>query len=84
MNIPLEVNISCTRMQGFAFENENLPFYPFPSFWDIVSEVGCDVIIGVDAHHPDHYRSPYFDEFVAFCERHHLHRLDRLTFRKGK
>ena len=84
MGIPLEVNITCTRMQGFAFENEDLPFYPFPSFWDIVSEVGCDVIIGVDAHHPDHYRSPYFDEFVAFCERHHLHRLDRLTFRKGK
>ncbi len=84
MNIPLEVNISCSRMQGFALEAENLPFYPFPSFWDIVAEVGCDVIIGVDAHAPDHYRSKYFDEFVAFCERHHLHRLDRLTFRKGK
>ncbi len=43
LGIPLEVN-----MLGFS-ENRN---YPNRKFWEIVREVGNDVVIGLDAHNP--------------------------------
>lgn len=85
MNVPLEVNMGPTRFAHFDIDNPDVYLYPYPKFWDIAAEVGNDVIIGVDAHHPDHYLSKLFGAFVEFCDKHHLHRLERLTFRqKGK
>lgn len=43
--IPLEVN-----MLG-AWSGRN---YPNPVFWELAAEEGCDVVIGCDAHAPEH------------------------------
>ena len=44
-NIPLELNILGIR------EGRN---YPNTEFWKIVKEVGCEVVLGADAHHSNH------------------------------
>ena len=43
LGLPVEYNLLGIR--------ENRP-YPTPAFWDLVAEIGCDVILGRDAHAP--------------------------------
>lgn len=45
LSVPLEFN-----MLGFMGKRA----YPCDDFWEVVAEVGNDVIIGSDAHHPEH------------------------------
>jgi len=50
MNVVLEYNLGGIR--NFS----HLEFtYPYPRFWEIVSEIGADVIIGIDAHSPQDF-----------------------------
>ncbi len=53
LSIPLEFN-----MLGFIGKRS----YPYDPFWDVVAEVGNDVIVGSDAHHPEHVFCPDFYE----------------------
>ncbi len=46
LGMPLEVNLL-----GFAERR----CYPNPLFWEVARKVGCDVVIGLDAHAPDVY-----------------------------
>ncbi len=46
LGIPLEANLL-----GF-FEGRN---YPNRAFWEVARDVGCDVVIGLDAHAPEVY-----------------------------
>ena len=46
MNVILEYNLG-----GVRYKRKELD-YPYTPFWEIVSKVGNDVIIGVDAHSP--------------------------------
>lgn len=82
MNIPLEINMSCSRFDTFDLDNPEVMLYPYPRFWEIASEIGNDVIIGVDAHQPNHYDSPYYQVFVDFAKKHRLNLLTRLPFRR--
>lgn len=43
LGIPLEIN-------GLGYRENR--FYPNPCFWEIVSELGNDCVIGIDAHSP--------------------------------
>ncbi len=45
-NVPLEINFL-----GFN-DNRN---YPNRLFWEVVHDVGCDVVVGLDAHSPEVY-----------------------------
>ncbi len=45
IGIPLEINLVGIRM------NRN---YPNKDFWNIAGEIGCNAVIGFDAHMPDH------------------------------
>jgi len=55
LNIPVEINLLGIR------ENRA---YPDERFWKIVGEVGNDVILGTDAHAPEHFLD-YKDEQKA-------------------
>ena len=61
LDIPLELNMLGLR------EKKN---YPRPEFWEIAAEVGNRVILGCDAHDPDHVANPEnLKETLAFAAR---------------
>lgn len=82
--IPLEINMSGTRVPGYVLGDPSYPFYPYPPFWDVVAETGCEVILGVDAHSPRHYDIARYDDYLRFCEERGLRVVERLNFKKGK
>lgn len=45
-NMPLEINAQGIRRKDLKLT------YPFPAFWQIAAEEGCDAVFGCDAHHP--------------------------------
>ena len=83
-NIPLEINAGGMRRGLHDINGEQLYLYPNAHFWDIASEVGNDVIIGLDAHHPTHFDSAMYDRLVDFARLHKLHLIDNFTFKQGK
>lgn len=46
INLPLEINLL-----GIAEKRH----YPTDLFWQIAGEEGCDAILGIDAHKPEHF-----------------------------
>jgi len=84
-SMPLEVNLGPVRWESAAkgcLEEE--PVYPFGPFWDLVSDSGNQVIVGVDAHCPDHLVSSPWEWVKKFIESHHLNYVDRLEIVKRK
>lgn len=51
-NIPLELNVKGSYTQQEIVNNKRCVKYPYRDFWKIVSEVGNDVMYGIDAHSP--------------------------------
>lgn len=82
-HIPLEINAGGMRKGLKDINGEKLYFYPHAHFWDIVSEVGNDVIIGLDAHDPSDFNNAMYDQLKAFADEHKLHLVDNFTFMKG-
>lgn len=73
-NIPLEIN----RL-GF-YEHR---IYPSDRFFAIAAEVGCDVIIGSDAHSPHVFRDhTSIEGCAALAEKHRLNLLSTLNLPK--
>ena len=66
LRIPLELNMGRTRgSHRIELWDENAMIYPYPKFWEIVSQYNIDVVVGVDAHSP----KDYFDsDYAAFAE----------------
>lgn len=67
LHVPLEINMSYGRRYGESFDPEAMSIYPYPPFWNMVSEIGAEVVIGVDAHQPEDYQISsyrYFERFV--------------------
>ena len=61
LDIPLELNMLGLREKRT---------YPRPEFWEIAAEVGNRVILGCDAHDPDHVANPEnLRETLAFAAR---------------
>ncbi len=53
LDIPLEINLGAMRFRGLFHDGYELRYlYPYEPFWVVAGEIGCKVIIGVDAHHP--------------------------------
>lgn len=59
--MPLEIN-----MLGL-WSGRN---YPNPIFWELAAEEGCDVVIGCDAHAPDHLLKTETEEKALDMARH--------------
>lgn len=52
-DIPLELNLGGTKLYKLNLDSKSLEEgarYPTKLFWDIVSEFGNDVVVGVDSH----------------------------------
>ena len=74
--IPLEVNV----LGKWSGRN-----YPNPTFWALAAEEGCEVVIGCDAHAPEHlYREDAEEELLAMIRHYGLKPLDRVSLRSIK
>ena len=72
--IPLEINLLGIR------EGKH---YPWPGFWEMAAEEGCDVILGRDAHEPHALlqRKPE-QKAMELVKQFHLHLLETVQLRK--
>jgi len=82
-NIPLEINAGGMRKGLRTIKGESLYPYPNAHFWDIVSEVGNDVIIGLDAHNPLDLNETMYKQLLDFANEHHLKVIDHFDFLQG-
>lgn len=56
--------------------------YPNPVFWELAAEEGCDVILGCDAHAPDHLLKTEMEQTLLEMIQHDgLHLLDSIPLR---
>lgn len=69
-NLPLEINLA-----GLYHRGDNLK-YPFEGFFKIASEVGNDVVVGVDAHSPEAFISARYEFVDELAKKYHLHFVD--------
>lgn len=68
----LEVNGGGLSRKMIEINGEKMFPYPNPFFWDIVAEIGCRTIIGLDAHSPQELDSMMYNRLMIFCQEHHL------------
>ena len=66
-NIPLEINANGVRRGKFVIDGCERYRYPWTPFWEIAAEGGAKVVIGSDAHHPQHLILQY-DECEEFAK----------------
>ena len=70
MQIPLEINLLGLRTNRH---------YPSKQFWEIVSKVGNDVILGIDAHAPEHILEENAEKTaLRMVDELHLNLVDKL------
>ena len=53
-DIPLEINLAGIRGEH---SKQRKVTYPYRRFWEIASEMGVKVVIGVDAHNPEDFKT---------------------------
>ena len=65
LHIPLELNMGRTRGKDrrllWRLDNN---IYPYPTFWEIAKGYDIEVVIGVDAHRPEHYENSDYEAFA--------------------
>ncbi len=74
--VPLELNL-----QGY----EQHRVYPNDELWSVAGEVGCEVIVGADAHSPEallRCQKNYREVVERFVEKYGLKLIDNLTLKK--
>lgn len=73
-NTPLEINF-------LGISEKRL--YPNPQLWEIVAEEGCSVILGMDAHRPEHILDPEPEKLaLSMVETYQLNLLKTVPFKK--
>ncbi|MBQ6385131.1 MAG: histidinol-phosphatase [Lachnospiraceae bacterium] len=73
LSIPLEINLL-----GIDTHRN----YPNPLFWKIAGEVGCDAVIGCDAHRAEDVTRPAaYEKAMRIVKDHHLHLLTELSLK---
>ena len=83
-DIPLEVNAGGIR-RGYRKVGDELQ-YPYPNthFFDIASEIGCKVVLGLDVHDPNHFNQDDMAALEKFAWRHQLKVISKPVFKHGK
>lgn len=79
--VPLEINLEGVRAKERMGDVFGENFYPFPSFWKLVGEYGCNVIIGADVHNPEYFLSSYDEYAYQLIEKYHLHLIDKIDIK---
>lgn len=76
LQMPIEINLEGIKVGLRKYDNGKIERYRYPveEFWQIAGEVGCPVIIGVDAHDPSALTySPSFAYAKKLIEKYQLH-----------
>lgn len=83
-DVPLEVNAGGIR-RGYRKVGDEMQ-YPYPNshFFDIVGEMGCKVILGIDGHNPDDFNQSDIESLEKFAVKHKLNIVEFPEFKKGK
>lgn len=78
-HIPLEINLEGMNRKVMMNDPLGEKFYPFPSFWKIVSEYPeIDVIIGADVHDPNDLLRDYDKYAREIVDMYNLHLIDKI------
>ncbi|MCQ2741871.1 MAG: histidinol-phosphatase [Bacilli bacterium] len=69
-HVPLEINGGRHRpgSANMPYEGKMIPSYPYPPFWKIAAEYGCEVIFGMDAHNPVHLDEMNYDDMYQMAK----------------
>ena len=81
LDIPLELNAGGLRQNKRKINNQLVVSYPYESFWDIVSEVGNKVIIGLDIHNIEHFDDEIINQLKTFVRRKKLNIIDYIEIK---
>lgn len=80
--VPLELNAGGVR-KGYVQMDDRFVFpYANEYFFEIAAEVGNDIILGIDAHHPDHFSREIIEELEILAKKKNLHLIHEIK-RKG-
>ena len=92
MDIPLEINLGGARwillanmedILGYHLDVEYL--YPYSKFWELVGTYkDAKVVIGVDAHKPDHFTKSGIELAEKYINQYHLNVIDVKSLFKNK
>ena len=66
LGIPLEINLC-----GLTYKGDSLK-YPWDKFFEIASEVGNDIVVGVDAHKPEAFSTSNFAHVDYLASKYNL------------
>lgn len=83
-DIPLEINGGGIRRGLRKAGDEMLYPYPNSHFFEIAGEIGCKVILGIDAHAPADFNDKIYKDLYEFAKKHHLNIVDKFEFKKGR
>lgn len=83
-NMPLEINLNGIKNHYNVKHFFSPTFYPNEDFFKIAGKVGNDIVIGVDAHEAEFWQisTEYMKYAEYLIEKHHLHHINRITFKK--
>jgi histidinol-phosphatase (PHP family) len=82
-DVPLEINLGGVRHYGQHISGQEVYFgYPYEDFWKVVGEIGCKVVIGVDAHNPKDFEISNYIYAMQIVEKYSLNLLSRIEFKK--
>lgn len=81
LNIPLELNAGGIR-KGLCEKDGRLVFpYANDYFFEIAGKVENDIVLGIDAHHPDHFNQNVIEQLYQIVDRHHLHIIEKIEMK---
>lgn len=78
-HVPLEINLEGMRHKVLYSDPYKESYYPFLSFWKIVSEYDIDVIIGADVHNPEHFLLDYDKYGFEIAEKYNLKLIEKIN-----
>lgn len=77
-DIILEINAGGLSRENVMINDEKIPPYPNPYFWQMVKEMDCKVMIGLDAHTPSQLDQLMYQRLIKFADKYGLKPLDSL------
>lgn len=83
-NTPLEINGGGLRAGKSMIGGVYRYRYPVDPFWNIASQIGAPIVIGIDAHAPDEFNESDYQELIKYAQKFNLTITNKITFKKGK
>lgn len=84
LDIPLELNAGGIRKGLEVRQGHKVYPYANEYFFKVASEVGNKIILGIDAHTPDHLKDGMYALMLSLSRDWHLSVIDTFEMRKGK